>query len=110
MGKRLLNVGVLPESDCIGGNYCVSVVRCSYEHTVNLLADLIEHNSPIFEELGLGIIIECLLCISPVNIAQCDDVLCTHVFQIAAAYASDADTGDVHLVTGSYVAVTLAQN
>ena len=110
MGERFLDIGMLAEGHGVGRHDSVGVVRCGHEHGVDVLAHLVEHDSPVLEALCGGVVIEGFHRICPVHVAEGDYVLRGHILEIPAADSSDADSRYVKLVARSDMTEGLAEN
>ena len=110
MGERFLDIDMLAEGHGVGRHDSVGVVGSRDKHGVDVLAHLVEHDSPVLEALCGGVVIEGFHRICPVHVAEGDYVLRGHILEIPAADSSDADSRDVQLVARGDMAEGLTEN
>ena len=97
-GKRFFYIDVLSCLHGRSGDDCVGVVGGSNHDSVSLVEHLVEHHAVVVVLLGLRILVEDVVGIFPVDIAQTYDVLGFHLGKVSCSAASDTDTEDVELV------------
>jgi hypothetical protein len=61
---------------------------------------LLKHNAEVAVLFRLGVLLERVGGVIPINIAQRHDVLAADIMQIAAALAADADAGNIEFLAG----------
>ena len=102
MGEGLLAVYVPAHLEGLCGDDCVGVVGSTYDNRIDLVAELVEHLTVVFELLSVRILVEFGGCIAPVNVAKADDVLgLGKAVDVGAASAADADSDYVQAVIGA---------
>ena len=99
-GERLLYIDVLSGGHGLGRDDGVCVVGCSDHHGVSLVQHLVVHHAVVIVLLGLWVLIEHMVGVLPVHIAESDDVFGLHFREVGRSTASDADTKDVQFVVG----------
>ena len=102
VGHRLFNVHVLARFDRGHGGYGMNMIGCRHKHGVDSLL-LFEHHPEVTVATRVGISFERVGRPLPVDVTQRDDVLRFKVSQVAAALPTNADTGNVELLTRSPV-------
>ena len=89
----LFHIDVLACHHGIGGNDCVGVVGSSHHDSVGRLQQFVVHLAIVIETLCLGIVIEYMHCIVPIDVAKSDDVLrLCHLSNIRGTTSTDTDT------------------
>ena len=110
VGQRLLAIDMLAQRHGMGCDAGMGMVGRSHHDGVDALTHLVEHHSPVLEAAGVGIVAERLVCVFPIDVAQCYDVLRGHVLEVASSHAADTDTGDVQFVTRGRMAEAASQH
>ena len=97
-GERLLDIDVLPGRHRLGCDDGVGVVGGGDHHGVGLVEHLVEHHTVVIVLLCLRVLVEHVVGVFPVHVAETDDVFGLHLCEVGGSASSDADTEDVQLV------------
>ena len=76
----------------------MGVVGGCDHNRVSLVEQLIVHHTVVVVLLCLWVLVEHVVGVLPVNVAESDDVFCLHFGEVSRSASSDADTEDVELV------------
>jgi hypothetical protein len=79
----------------------VDVVGGGDDHRVQVLG-LVDHLPEVAELFCLRVLLGGFCEVSPVHVAERDDVLAGHLAQVLVAAAAEADEADVELIVGRF--------
>ncbi len=97
-GQRFLHECVFAQFHRREAGRGVRVIRNRHRHRVDVLSFFVEHVAIVAKPLGLGVVLERVQCHAPVDVTQGVDVLARDTVDIAAAFSTASDTGDVEFV------------
>jgi hypothetical protein len=101
--KWLLAVHMLAMLHGFHGDHCMRMVGRADYHGINIVLELVQHHAEVFVSLRVGILVELVLGVLLINIAEGDQcgAFGHHRVDISTTLAADPDAGEAYLAEGS---------